>query len=360
MAVTIREVARLAGASTAAVSATLNGSRGSNIRVGTATQSRIKAAAQQLGYRSNPVARSLVTGRSQVIGLMLPYVEGFSDDNPFCALVTSGVIRETIQLHYNLMLYTSMQGTNFHHSHGDHLPKVDGVVLVMPPSSSEILLHCETKGIPYVSIIREPIPGTMTVNSDDVDGAMLATRHLIELGHTRIAHLLGDPDAYTTTQRLAGYTRALAAAKLPFDETLVRQASFDWRASYSATRNLIELPKSKRPTAIFASNDLAAEGAMRAIRESGRQVPHDVAVVGYDDTWFATTTQPQLTSVRMPIAEMGASAVRLLIAAIEGTEISTRHVVEPVSLSIRESCGTNHQQIPDPRQRGSASCTHNP
>lgn len=339
MAATIKEVAKLAGTSAAAVSATLNGSRSKSIRVGAATRQRIVEAAAQLGYLSNPVARSLATGRSKVLGLMLPYVEAFTDHNPFCAQATNGVLSEMVRRHYNLMLYTGASVTNGSHAAMMVDSRVDGLVLVLPPADSAVFLKCESRHIPYVSILREPIEGTLTVNSNDFEGGRIGAQHLVSMGHKRIAHLMGNEGIVTTAPRFEGYKRALSVAGIGLDESLVARAGFDWRGGYAATKELLSRPAHKRPTAVFAANDLCAEGAIRAIRELGMSVPEDVAVVGYDDTWFATMTQPALTSVRMPIEEMGALAVRMLVDRVEGREIENPHPILPVSLTIRSSCG---------------------
>jgi LacI family transcriptional regulator len=338
MAVTIKEVAQLAGTSPAAVSATLSG-RTSNIRVGAVTKERIYAAAAQLGYLSNPVARSLATGKTKVVGVMLPYVEAFADHDPFCAQITNGIIQEVIRDQYNVMLYTGsgVEGGSMAASAVDS--RVDGIVLVLPAPDCAVFAKCETRHIPYVSILREEAPGTYSVNSDDKEGGRLATEHLISLGHKRIAHLVGAENISTSPARLSGYSEAMAKGGLVVDSKLVVQAGFDWRRGYMATNVLLDLPKKEQPTAIFAANDLCAEGALRALREAGRSVPDDMAIVGYDDTWFASMTHPALTTVRMPIVEMGALAVRMLVDLVEGRPIPTPHPVLPVSLTVRNSCG---------------------
>ncbi|MHB8635930.1 MAG: LacI family DNA-binding transcriptional regulator [Fimbriimonadaceae bacterium] len=343
MAVTIKEVAQLAGTSPAAVSATLSG-RSSNIRVGHATKERIYAAAAQLGYLSNAVARSLATGKTKVVGVMLPYVEAFADHDPFCAQITNGIIQEVIRDQYNVMLYTGggVQGGSM--AAGAVDSRVDGVVLVLPPPNCAVFAKCETRHIPYVSILRAEAPGTYSVNSNDKEGGRLATDHLIKLGHTRIAHLVGTEHISTSPARLSGYSQAMAESGLDLDPRLVVQAGFDWRRGYEATCALLKLPHALRPTAIFAANDLCAEGALRALRESGLSVPNDMAVVGYDDTWFASMTQPALTTVRMPIVEMGALAVRMLVDLVEGRSLGDPHPVLPVSLTVRSSCGATASQ----------------
>lgn len=347
MSVTIRDVAKLAGASVTAVSATLNGTRNGTIRVGQATKDRIYAAAAQLGYVSNPIAKSLATGKTKVLGLMLPYADAFVDQNPFCAQVMSGIMREVVHRHYNLMLYTATSGVPLDQAAMLVDSRIEGLLLVMPPAESSIVLKCRKRGIPYVSILQQPASGEWTVNSDDYLGGRLAAHHLLSLGHRRIAHLHGADDVVTSRPRYRGFCDALEEAGVEPDEELIVPSGFDWRMGLASTERLLSRGLKKMPTAIFAANDLCAEGAIRAIRGAGLSVPDDVAVVGYDDTWFATMTQPPLTSVHMPIAEMGELAAGMLISRLEGNEGLDPQPILPVSLTIRQSCGSNATPRPD-------------
>lgn len=341
MAVTIRDVAKLAGTSVTAVSATLNGSTGGTIRVGQATRERIYEAAAQLGYVSNPIAKSLATGKTKVLGLMLPYADAFVDQNPFCNQVMSGIMREVVHQHYNLMLYTATSGIQLDRAAMLVDSRIEGLLLVMPPEDSAIFLKCKKRGIPYVSILDTPTVGSWTVNSDDYTGGRIAAEHLITLGHRRIAHLVGSPGVVTSVPRERGFRDALKEAGIEVVEDLIVQSGFDWRLGLESTRLLLERSARTRPTAIFAANDLCAEGAIRAIRSAGMSVPDDIAVVGYDDTWYATLTQPPLTTVHMPIEEMGEMAARMLIARLEGQNGIDPQPVLPVSLTIRHSCGAD-------------------
>ena len=338
--VTIRDVAKLAGTSVAAVSATLNGSKSTTIRVGAATRERIFAAAAQVGYISNPIAKSLATGRTKVLGLMLPYANAFVDDNPFCRQVIDGIMTEAVNQHYNLMMYTATSGMGTS-AHAANLvdSRIEGLLMVMPAADSEVFAKCEKRRIPYVSVLRDPVAGQYSVNADEYTGGFIAGQHLVNLGHTRIAHLAGSGDVSTSAPRRAGFVAALRAAGIEPDPRLIVTSAFDWKIGYARMRELLELPLQARPTAVFAANDLCAEGAMRAIREFGLRVPQDVAVVGYDDTNFATMTQPPLTSVHLPIAQMGTVAAKMLIDLLEGKVPDEPNPVLPVSLTLRNSCG---------------------
>jgi LacI family transcriptional regulator len=351
MAVTIRDVAKLAGTSVTAVSATLNGSTGGTIRVSQATKERIYASAAQLGYVSNPIAKSLATGKTKVLGLMLPYADAFVDQNPFCNQVMSGIMREVVHQHYNLMLYTATSGAYQDRAAMLVDSRIEGLLLVMPPDDSPVFAKCKKRGIPYVSILQSPRTDAWTVNSDDYTGGRIAAQHLIGLGHKRIAHLAGSPDVSTTEPRCRGFRDAMDEAGVEVLEELIVQSGFDWRIGLASTEALLQRGTRQMPTAIFAANDLCAEGAIRAIRAIGLSVPDDIAVVGYDDTWFATLTQPPLTTVHMPIDEMGELAARMLIARLEGDLSVDPQPTLPVSLTVRQSCGADSAQFVNGTER---------
>ena len=338
MAVTLKDVALRAGTSPAAVSATLNGTLGKSTRVGKETRERILAAAAELGYVSNPIAKSLATGRTGVLGLMLPYHSSFLEHDPFITNVMNGLLAEAVRQRYNVMLYTATS-----EEEGDSAAtmvdsRVDGVVLVIPPSGSPIFENCARRGIAVVSVLKQPeSPEEYVVNSNDYDGGRLATQHLIDLGHRRIAHISGNEQVTTTPVRRQGYLDAMTEAGLDPDPSLLIHGGFSRDGGAAATRRLLELPQ--RPTAVFCANDLCAHGAIQTAIGAGLRVPDDLAVVGYDDTWYSTMTQPPLTTVNMAIEAMGARAARLLIAQVEGGSTTERQPVLPVSLTVRESCG---------------------
>ena len=341
MPATIRDVAKLAGTSVSAVSAVLNGKRRHNIRVGEETRQRIHAAAAQLRYVPNPLARSLVTRKTGVLGLVFPYSISFTDRNPFCTEVMTGVFKAVVRARYNIMLHTAvedelLEGDGF----GLLDPRVDGLILALQTAESPIMERCLREPFPCVALVARPhSEAVCVVNADDRTGGRLATEHLIRLGHRRIAHLAGYSPIITTEWRKQGYLAALEAAGIAPDPALIQRADFRSDYGYQAMERLLNLPRTQRPTAVFAANDLSAEGALEALRERNLRAPEDMAVVGYDDTWFATMTQPKLTSVHMPIDEMAMRAAEMLITLVEGGEVVDNQPVLPVSLTVRESCG---------------------
>jgi LacI family transcriptional regulator len=338
---TLRDVAKRAQTSISAVSAVLNGVGKHNIRVGTATRERIMVAARELGYTPNPVARSLVTRRTGTLGLVFPYSGAFVEQNPFCTQVMSGVMEAAVRAKYDLMFHTAI-GDDWHTFDSEALsdPRVDGLILVLPNPNSPVVERFAEERIRRVAVVYEPCsPRVCAVNADDRQGGRLATEHLIALGHRKIAHLTGNPNVATTQPRIEGYLSALEAAGIEPDPALLIESGFDWHDGVVGMRRLLDLPKAQRPTAVFTANDLCAEGALRLLAERGLRAPDDVALVGFDDTWFAAMTRPPLTSVHMPIYEMGVLATEMLIALIEGRELPERQPVLPVSLTVRESSG---------------------
>lgn len=335
---TIRDVAQLAKTSTAAVSAALNGAAPGKIRVGAETRARIVAAARELGYTSHRVARNQALGRIGALGIVLPYVSGFVDRNPFCSEVINATTRCAIIAGYNVMLHTAL-GDVWNAFRPEDIvdTRADGYLLVLPDPASPVVEHLHRKRIPYAALIYAPENAEVfAVNADERQGGRLATEHLLSLGHRRIGHLTGDPMVATSLQRRQGYFDAMTAAGLEADPCWVIPADFDDETGFRAMQQVLSLPSDRRPTAVFCANDLCAGGALRAVREAGLRVPEDIALVGYDDTEYAVLTDPPLTSIRMPIAEMCNAAVELIHNQILGRG-GDRQRVLAVTLSVRAS-----------------------
>ncbi len=341
----MRDIAARAGTSTGVVSVTLNGAKSKTLRVSEETRRRVLEAAEELGYRRDPRGRALVTGRSHVIGLMLPHANSFAAPDPFYSLVTAGVAAGASQAGYNLMLYTAVAEDEGALAAEKIDRRIDGLILVIPPEDSPILEECRRLGISTVGIVQDPRAARRTVNSDDYEGGRLATEHLLALGHRRIAHLYGSRDNYSNEGRYRAYVDVLRAAGVEPDQDLVREGGFNRSTSYESSRLLARMPERRRPTAIFAANDLSAHGAIDAITEAGLRVPDDISVVGYDDTWYASITNPPLTTVRMNVDLIGRRAAELVISSIEG-RLEEDHIVLPVSLTIRQSSGPPHRYHP--------------
>jgi len=190
-----------------------------------------------------------------------------------------------------------------------------------------------------------------SVVPDDYYGASLATRHLIELGHQRIGYINGPENWHTCRARLRGYQATLASHGLHFDPGLVRPGDWELESGYAASQSFLE--RNERPTAIFAANDLMALGAIYAIQDAGLRVPGDIAVVGYDNRNFASTVRPRITTVSMPVIEMGGVAAELLLQQVAQGRKEEEEIKVRGKLFIRETCGApeDRRTPPEPDSR---------
>jgi LacI family transcriptional regulator len=326
---TIYDVARLAGVSTATVSRALNGTG----QIAPTTRTAIEGAVERLGYRPNTIARSLVTKSTQTIALLLPDIT-----NPFYAALVSG-IQQYALLHDHTMLLCTTEGDperEEQYLELLHAKQVDGALvdgLVLP---SERIARFVREGFPIVCLDRD-IDSTSIplVQVDNRLGGSLATEHLLALGHSRIAHVTGALPLGISEDRLAGYREALAGAGIAGDDALVAEGRFTEEGGYEATRTLLE--RSPGFTAVFAANDLSAVGVLNAISESGRRVPDDVSVVGFDDLRLSAFTSPPLTTIQQPAREIAQRATEILFDLTHGKEVrQLRHVLAP-TLVVRAS-----------------------
>ncbi len=333
--ITIFDVARASGVSYSTVSRVLN----DFAFVKPSTRQKVLSTASQLGYVANLQARSLAGGKSNLIGLLVPNL-----DNAYVNVLSQSIDEALSNAGYDLMVYTT------HRKKGKEAQFVntligglsDGLLLMVPviedeTSESSYLELLRQRQFPYVLIgqIDEQKKSTV-VDSSNWQGSYEATRYLLELGHKKIAFITGFMAIHSARERLAGYKAALHEAAIGIDERLIVEGDFQVQGGYKATLRLLEL--SPRPTAIFASNDVSAFGAMDALRFAGLDVPKDMSVIGFDDVPQASTTYPKLTTVRQPLSEMGRLAVKLLLEQIEQPSRVTQHITLETQLVKRDSC----------------------
>ena len=277
-------------------------------------------AAAELGYRPNELARSLVRGRTHTIGVLLSDLH-----NPFFAETVDGVEEESGSFRYRILLSTGHRDPQREVRAIRHLleRQVDGIVLLSPRISNSDIRDVASN-VSTVMVGRRTREAYVdSVVNDDFAGAVGVVEHLYELGHRRIAHISGGNGAGAGSRR-RGYERAMHRLGLEH-HLFIAPGEYTDEGGYRGARRLLN--EKARPTAIFAANDLAAMGALAAIRDAGLTIPGDVSVVGYDNTYLAQLSSISLSSVDQPRRDMGMLAVRLLLERIELKRTDPRHKV---------------------------------
>ena len=331
MPVTLADIARELGVSKMTVSRAIN----NHPLINAETRTRVLEVARRLNYQPNQHARALATNRSHLIGVVVPDLM-----HSYFAEIYRGVEAVARPLGYrNLICNTDEDAAKELDETEALLPRTDGLIVAssLPPAKIGFYKRIVKEGAKVVFIDRR-LKGLNcpVVTTDDVQVGMLATEHLISLGHRRIGHLRGT-SASTSEGRFEGYRRALEKHRLPLDDALVRDCGFSERDGYEATR--LWLAEGPLPGAVFAVNDPAAIGAMQALEEAGRRVGRDVAVVGSGNIHYGDMLRVPLTTVSWSRSEMGQQAARLLLQLIEGEAPGKRQVVLPPELIVRSSTG---------------------
>ncbi|GAA2752439.1 LacI family DNA-binding transcriptional regulator [Amnibacterium kyonggiense] len=322
----IRDVADRAGVSYQTVSRMLNAHPG--IRAD--TERRIRAAIDELGYRPNRAARALVTARSRMIGVLLTARPLHGPFSSFLAIVDA--VRER---GYSVTTTPDAgdDPADLVHALEELLAHgVEGIVAIAPQDRAREAVRLSGAPVPVLTL--QGVPGELNdFGFDQHEGAVLATRHLLDLGHRRIAHLAGPVGWGEAEQRQRGYERAMLERGLE-----PRVLSSDWTpdGGMAVGRRLLS---DERPTAVFAANDEMAVGLLAAAHDLGLAVPDDLSVVGFDDVPFARYLRPALTTVRQDFGDLGRRAIALLIDEIEGMVPDAPPPAVPSSLVVRDSTG---------------------
>jgi LacI family transcriptional regulator len=358
---TIREVANELGVSIATVSRVLNGYPD----VAPDTRERVLAGIREHDFTPVRAARSLVTGRTHVVGVILETGAGHPDlQHPFFQEVLVGLKHAVGGLGYDLLLFSveapveergndsARSARGSHAEEGPHphrylararQHRVDGVVLMGVDRHDPEIEELVGSGIPTMSVDLDLEGGrTGHVTSDNVTGASLAVRHLAALGHRGIGMIGGPGDTRPAVDRLLGFRRELDRLGIHHRPGYVREGDFYPESGHDAMMSLIDL--AEPPTAVFVAGDLMAAGAIQALSERGLSCPDDVAVVGFDDIQVAALLQPALTTVRQDKHGLGRAAGESLARLVEDPGLEPPNVVMPVELVVRDSSGDRRNE----------------
>jgi LacI family transcriptional regulator len=325
----MRDVANKAGLSVSTVSHVVNNTRA----VSEESRQRVLQAMDELGYKPNVLARSLRRQESNTIGMIVP-----DSANPFFAEMARGIEDASFSQNYSVILCNSEGDLDKQLVYTNVLigNQVAGILFVAAGVSTELVKDLRCRLVPVVVVDRE-VPGVDvdTVLTNHSQGGRLATQHLVDLGHRRIACISGGSELTPSAERLTGYCEVLESNDLPYDDSLVIRGDFQYESGYEATQQLMNLDSP--PSAVFACNDLMAVGCMSAATELGLPVPEALSVVGFDDVRLASYTNPPLTTICQPKHEIGVMAIEMLLDRMRDPDGPARFRRFDTELFVRQS-----------------------
>lgn len=349
----IQDIATLAGVSKATVSRVLN----NKPDVDPATRERILRIIEEQSFIPSMAAAGLASGRRPLIGMLIP-----SFSWPLIPELMRGVADVLEDTSYELVLY-SIKDTDREQDHSEVINRVlatqltAGVLAVFPGTASQDLTRLYNQGFPVVIVDDQRAQSTPWISIDNMTGAYMAVKHLIRLGHRRIAHIAGPPAYRASHERYEGYRKALHEFGIAPDPELTLEGDFKPPSGRACAKQFFTLPPEKRPTAIFAATDEMAYGVISAAEEYGLSIPGDIALVGFDDDAPSAHVHPSLTTVRQPYYEMGEQGLKLLLSLLDtphstgsissrsirqaGEEASPTRILLQTSLVVRASCGAD-------------------
>ncbi len=325
---TLATVASAAGVDTSTVSRVLRGEGGH--RVADETRDRVLACAKALGYRPNLMARGLRTARSFTLGIAVPQLE-----NPVFPEIILGAEEAARESGYALLISHMLvgQGDASAYEQLSRVSHVDGLLVATLEDEAPLARSLERSGVPFVLINRKLARAAHHVVFDNFAAAEMATEHVLALGHRRVAHLAGHATGYNGRRRLAGYRSALEAAGADTDAALVAEAGYTFAGGQSGMKRLLALDP--LPTAVVAATVLSAAGALKALHEARMRLPAQMSVIAIHDVPMADMLHPPLTTVRLPLRQMGRLAAQGLIDLIEGRRQSVEHTLSPEHVVLR-------------------------
>jgi len=330
---TLEDIGRLAGVSRSTVSRVLN----DQANVKPEVRALVQEVIRRTGYTPNIAARSLVSGRTGVIGLVIPSRVRSLFEDPYFSRLIQGISAASNRAGTTLSLFLFQT----EEEESELYPRVvasgmlDGLILTATRMADPLLAQVSPDEIPIVILGRPDLDGFSYVDADNRNGARQAAEHLCGLGYERIG-LLGAPVSTTAgLDRLNGFVEGLAECGMALRPALRIDGDFSEASGYAAMSNLIP----RGPDAVFIASDTMAIGALRALRESGIRVPEDMAIIGFDGLPASENTSPALTTIQQPVTEAGARAVHILNDLVTGASTAPVTEIMPVELVIRESCG---------------------
>lgn len=336
MAVTIKDVAKLANVAPSTVSRVIANSP----RISEKTKERVREVMDQLGYHPNFIARSLASQSTRAIGLVMPSSTDVVFQNPFFPTVLTGLSEGAHSRQYALHMTT---GKTEHEIFDGVVAmvqggRVDGVILLYSKVEDKVIAYLRERDFPFV-VIGKPFKDDENisyVDNDNFKAGKEVTEYLIQLGHERIGFIGGNLDLVVTVERLLGYEKALRNSGISYEDEYIVNDEFLRESGQDAVKELLSLKKP--PTAMVVADDLMALGVLNKLDEMGVAVPGDISVVSFNNVLIAEMARPPLTSVDINIFDLGFQAAKSLIQKIENPDEPIRRVIVPFKIITRHSC----------------------
>jgi len=337
MPLTLEDIARLSGVSRSTVSRVIN----DDIKVKEETRRKVQGVLNSYNFQPNLAARGLASGRTNVIGVVIPAGVSTIFTDPYFPQLLQGISAVCNTREYPVMLwlaepeYERRMVTRILHN-----GLVDGVIVASIPMNDPIVESLIESKMPFILIGRHPTIDVNSLDVDNVSSGRKATLHLVRLGYKRIATITGPQTQVAGYDRYQGYLKALQDSGITIRPELVIEGDFTEESGYVSMQRLLKF----KPDAVFVASDSMAYGAMRALREANLHIPEDVAVVGFDDIPTSAKTTPPLTTIRQPVQQMGSKAVDMLINIISSGSRATQKMVVDTELVVRDSCGASKME----------------
>ncbi len=332
---TLEDIAKIAGVSRSTVSRVVNDQPNVNEK----TRAKVLKVIKSTGFSPNVAARTLVSQRSNMIGLVLPHSVSTFFTDPYYPHVIKGISQACNMYGYTLALFIA--GSLEYQE--KLLPRLsskgflDGVIIQSGHHADQSIIQELIKTNIPVLVAGRPLHENEVcyIDIDNVAASEKAVKHLVQVGRKRICTITGPLTSTVGIDRLAGYRKAMDASSLKYNKEFIVEADFTESGGYDAMKSLFHL----KPDAVFASSDMMAIGAIRAIRDAGLDVPKDISVIGFDDLPIPMVNELQLTTIRQPVVQFGNKAVETLIELIESDTPILKRVLMDSELIIRKSCG---------------------
>ncbi len=337
MALTIKDIARLAGVDPSTVSRVI----ADNPRISTKTKEKVLKVMEELDFHPNAIARSLANRSTKTIGVIMPHSTEQVFVNPFFTEIMRGIGVSALKRGYYVLFSTGNSSEEEYKATSRLVneKRVDGLVLLTSRIGDKTIDSLRKKHFPFV-VVGKPsnMEDVNWVDNDNQEAGFLATEYLIKLGHERIGFIGGEFTYVFMGERFKGYKKALDSYSIKFGKELLSLGEFVEEGGYNAVKKL--LIHKNRPTAIVVADDLMAFGAMRAIKEQGLTIPDDISVISFNDTPLASYVDPPLSSMEIFVYDLGYNASETLIDQLQGTDGRKKHIIIPASLRVRKSTGS--------------------